>query len=99
MVADNEKVTAPAPAAPAPTGTTARPAPPPPRRWPAAYAAALLAPGAYHRDTPRGTAPRLAGKTRSPRRRHGAGSGWRAVCLLPDKVESICRCEYLTPGS
>jgi hypothetical protein len=28
-----------------------------------------------------------------------AVSGWRAVCLRPDKVKSICRCEYLAPGS
>jgi transposase len=28
-----------------------------------------------------------------------AVSGWRAVCLRPDKVKSICRCEYLPPGS
>jgi transposase len=27
-----------------------------------------------------------------------AVSGWRAVCLDPDKVKTICRCEYL-PGS
>jgi transposase len=27
-----------------------------------------------------------------------AVSGWRAVCLHPDKVRTICRCEYL-PGS
>jgi putative transposase len=27
-----------------------------------------------------------------------AVSGWRAVCLHPDKVKTICRCEYL-PGS
>jgi len=25
-----------------------------------------------------------------------AVSGWRAVCLHPDKVKTICRCEYLT---
>jgi hypothetical protein len=23
-------------------------------------------------------------------------SGWRAVCFHPDKVKTICRCEYLT---
>jgi transposase len=28
-----------------------------------------------------------------------AVAGWRAVCLHPDKVSSICRCEYLPPGS
>ncbi len=28
-----------------------------------------------------------------------AMSGWRAACLDPDKVKSICRCEYLDPGS
>jgi transposase len=28
-----------------------------------------------------------------------AVSGWRAVCLRQDKVKSICRCEYLPPGS
>ena len=25
--------------------------------------------------------------------------GWRAVCLYPDKIKTICRCEYLPPGS
>jgi transposase len=25
-----------------------------------------------------------------------AVSGWRAVCLHPDRVKTICRCEYLT---
>lgn len=28
-----------------------------------------------------------------------AVSGWRAACLHPDKIRSICRCEYLPPGS
>jgi transposase len=28
-----------------------------------------------------------------------AVSGWRAVCLHPDMVNSICRCGYLPPGS
>jgi len=28
-----------------------------------------------------------------------AVAGWRAVCLHPDKVKTICRCEYLTTGS
>jgi hypothetical protein len=28
-----------------------------------------------------------------------AVSGWRAVCLHPDRIKSICRCEYLPPGS
>ena len=28
-----------------------------------------------------------------------AASGWRAACLHPDKVKTICRCEYLPPGS
>jgi transposase len=28
-----------------------------------------------------------------------AVSGWRAVCLHPDRVKSICRCEYLPAGS
>ena len=28
-----------------------------------------------------------------------AVTGWRAVCLHPDKVKTICRCEYLPPGS
>jgi hypothetical protein len=28
-----------------------------------------------------------------------AVAGWRAVCLSPDKVKSICRWGYLTPGS
>jgi transposase len=28
-----------------------------------------------------------------------AVSGWRAVCLCPEKVKTICRCEYLPPGS
>ncbi len=27
-----------------------------------------------------------------------AVSGWRAVCLHPDRIRTICRCEYL-PGS
>jgi transposase len=27
-----------------------------------------------------------------------AMSGWRAVCLEPAKVRSLCRCEYLEPG-
>lgn len=27
-----------------------------------------------------------------------AVSGWRAVCLNPEKVKSICRCEYLPAG-
>jgi transposase len=25
-----------------------------------------------------------------------AVSGWRAVCLHPDKIKTICRCDYLT---
>ena len=28
-----------------------------------------------------------------------AVSGWRAACLHPDKVKTICRCEYLPPRS
>ena len=28
-----------------------------------------------------------------------AVAGWRAVCLTPDKVKTICRCEYLHTGS
>lgn len=28
-----------------------------------------------------------------------AVSGWRAVCLHPEKIKTICRCEYLPPGS
>jgi transposase len=28
-----------------------------------------------------------------------AVAGWRAVCLHPDKVKTVCRCEYLPPGS
>jgi transposase len=28
-----------------------------------------------------------------------AVSGWRAVCLHPEKVRTVCRCEYLPPGS
>ena len=28
-----------------------------------------------------------------------AVSGWRAVCLHPDKIKTICRCEYLPTGS
>ena len=28
-----------------------------------------------------------------------AVSGWRAVCLTPDKVKTVCRCEYLPTGS
>jgi transposase len=28
-----------------------------------------------------------------------AVSGWRAVCLHPDRIKTICRCEYMPPGS
>ena len=28
-----------------------------------------------------------------------AVSGWQAVCLTPEKVKTVCRCEYLPPGS
>jgi transposase len=28
-----------------------------------------------------------------------AVSGWRAVCLRPDRIKTICRCDYLPPGS
>ena len=28
-----------------------------------------------------------------------AVAGWRAVCLTPEKVKTICRCEYLSTGS
>ncbi len=28
-----------------------------------------------------------------------AVAGWRAVCLTPDKVRTICRCEYAGTGS
>jgi transposase len=28
-----------------------------------------------------------------------AVAGWRAACLEPAKVRSICRCEYLAPGA
>jgi hypothetical protein len=28
-----------------------------------------------------------------------AVSEWRTVCLRPDKVQTICRSEYLPPGS
>jgi len=28
-----------------------------------------------------------------------AVSGWRAVCLAPDRIKSVCRCEYLPAGS
>jgi transposase len=28
-----------------------------------------------------------------------AVAGWRAVCLTPDKVKTICRCEYLPASS
>lgn len=28
-----------------------------------------------------------------------AVSGWRAVCLHPDRIKTICRCEYLPTGS
>ena len=28
-----------------------------------------------------------------------AVDGWRAVCLRPERVRTICRCEYLTGGS
>lgn len=24
-----------------------------------------------------------------------AVSGWRAVCLRPDRIKTVCRCEYL----
>lgn len=24
-----------------------------------------------------------------------AVSGWRAVCLAPERIKSVCRCEYL----
>lgn len=27
-----------------------------------------------------------------------AVSGWRAVCLSPDKIKSVCRCGYLPTG-
>ena len=27
-----------------------------------------------------------------------AMAGWRAVCLVPAKIRSICRCEYFEPG-
>jgi transposase len=27
-----------------------------------------------------------------------AVSGWRAVCLGPDRVKTICRCDYLPDG-
>jgi transposase len=28
-----------------------------------------------------------------------AVTGWRAVCLTPDRIKSVCRCEYLPDGS
>lgn len=28
-----------------------------------------------------------------------AVAGWRAVCLVPDRVKTVCRCEYLPAGS
>ena len=28
-----------------------------------------------------------------------AVAGWRAVCLTPERVKTICRCEYLPTGS
>jgi len=28
-----------------------------------------------------------------------AVDGWRAVCLRPERVRTVCRCEYLTGGS
>lgn len=28
-----------------------------------------------------------------------AVAGWRAVCLTPEKVKTICRCEYISTGS
>ncbi len=28
-----------------------------------------------------------------------AMAGWRAVCLDPARVRSVCRCEYLGTGS
>ena len=27
-----------------------------------------------------------------------AVSGWRAVCLHPDRIKTLCRCEYLPGG-
>ena len=28
-----------------------------------------------------------------------AVTGWRAVCLKPEKIRTICRCQYVTAGS
>jgi len=28
-----------------------------------------------------------------------AAAGWRAVCLKPERIRTVCRCEYLTSGS
>jgi transposase len=28
-----------------------------------------------------------------------AAVGWRAVCLDPERIRSVCRCEYLDTGS
>ena len=28
-----------------------------------------------------------------------AAEGWRAVCLNPERIKTVCRCEYLTAGS
>jgi hypothetical protein len=28
-----------------------------------------------------------------------AMAGWHAVCLEPSKIQSICRCRYIDPGS
>jgi DDE superfamily endonuclease len=28
-----------------------------------------------------------------------AAQGWRAVCLSPELVQSVCRCDYAQPGS
>jgi putative transposase len=32
-------------------------------------------------------------------RGEAAVSGWRAVCLRPEMVKTICRCEHVAPGS
>jgi transposase len=31
--------------------------------------------------------------------KEAAASGWRAVCLRPDTVRTVCRCEYLPAGT
>jgi len=28
-----------------------------------------------------------------------AAEGWRAVCLKPEQIKTVCRCEYLAAGN